>query len=121
MPRRKADLSADPLPSDSLPTDPPPADPAEVKPVAEKRPRRRKAPVAAPEPGPEELEAAAIAPPRRKARSARPRHTMPAAPTGTASPFELDFGVEDLEFEQTPLPPLRTNKVELPVIPLRDM
>ena len=119
MPRRKVDVSADPLPSDA-----PPADPAEVKPVAEKRPRRRKAPVAAapPEPGPEELEAAApIAPPRRKPRSARPRHSMPAAPFGTESPFELDFGVEDLDFDQGPLPPLRANKVELPVIPLRDM
>ena len=46
---------------------------------------------------------------------------MPAAPTGTASPFDLDFGVEDLDFDQDPLPPLRANKIELPVIPLRDM
>jgi ATP-dependent Lon protease len=118
MPRRKVDVPADPLPSDA-----PPADPAEVKPVAEKRPRRRKAPVAAPpEPMADEPEAAAaIAPPRRKARSARPRHSMPAAPFGTESPFELDFGVEDLDFEQGPLPPLRASRIELPVIPLRDM
>src|SRR5690349_10990189 len=113
MPRRKADLPVEPAPPEA-----PPAEAAEAEPVP-KPARRRKAPVvAAPEPVLDEPEAA-IAPPRRKSR-VRPRHTMPAAPTGTASPFELDFGVEDLDFDQDPLPPPRANKMELPIIPLRD-
>ena len=46
MPRRKVEVPADPLPPD-----PPPADAVEVEPAVPKRPRRRKAPVAAaPEP-----------------------------------------------------------------------
>src|SRR5205085_11282583 len=50
----------------------------------------------------------------------RPRHSMPAAPVGARTPFDIEFGVDDEEFTDG-LPPAGRLHVELPVIALRDM
>src|SRR4051794_10329686 len=121
MPRRKLETPADPPAAES----PPPADPTEGEPEPAAAPpraaRRRKAAVPPPEPPPEVGEEARPEPPPRRKSRPRPRHMMPAAPRGTESPFELDFGIGELDFGSEAGSANRANLVELPVIPLRDM